>query len=185
MLDPLAYVGYAVAVWAAIMTGWGIPMVMVVCDAFLGGRKLVPKDALEPRRSTYGIIVDRGCLLLVGMRSTEKWAFPGGRNEPGEDDREAVVREVREETGVLIRAGERLAEIENYWYDDTVARAYCQRSSYLHCAPLTVALDAGLNPDREDDAERPTWVPFDRLTPDAFQGIQGEVFKLLYGGAAS
>ncbi len=162
-----------------------LPTVMVVCDAFLGGRKLVPKDALWPRRSTNGIVMDRGHLLLVGMRSTGKWAFPGGRNEPGEGDREAVVREVREETGVLVRAGELLAEIENYWYDHTVARAYHQRSRYLHCAPLTVALDAGLNPDREDDAERPAWVPFDHLTPDAFQGVQREVFRLLCSGASS
>ncbi len=154
-------------------------MVMVVCDAFLGGRKLVPKESLQPRHSTYGIVMDHGHLLLVGMRSTGKWAFPGGRNEPGESDREAVVREVREETGVLVRAGEPLAAIENYWYDDTVARAYRQHSTYLCCAPLTVALDAGLNPDSRDDAERPSWVPFDRLTPDAFQGIQGEVFTLL------
>jgi len=154
-------------------------MVLVVCDAFLGGRKLVPKDALRPRRSAYGIVVDRGHLLLVGMRSTGKWAFPGGRHEPGEGDRAAVVREVREETGVLVRPGVPLAEIENYWYDDTAARAYHQRSTYLRCAPLTVSLDAGLNPDRGDDAERPTWVPLDQLTPDAFQGIQGEVFTLL------
>ena len=154
-------------------------MVMVVCDAFLGGRRLVPKDALRPRHSAYGIVIDRGRLLLVGMRSTGKWAFPGGRHEPGEGDREAVVREVREETGVLVRAGESLAEIENYWYDDTAAQAYRQRSAYLLCAPLTVALDAGLNPDPGDDAERPSWVPLDQLTPDAFQGIQGEVFTLL------
>jgi 8-oxo-dGTP diphosphatase len=48
---------------------------------------------------------DRGRLLLI-RRGTPPgrglWSIPGGRVEPGETGRQAVVREVLEETGLLV-----------------------------------------------------------------------------------
>jgi ADP-ribose pyrophosphatase YjhB (NUDIX family) len=47
-----------------------------------------------------------GRLLLV-QRANEPgrglWSLPGGRVEPGEDDAAALVREMAEETGLLVR----------------------------------------------------------------------------------
>ncbi|HEY6739341.1 MAG TPA: (deoxy)nucleoside triphosphate pyrophosphohydrolase [Actinopolymorphaceae bacterium] len=37
-----------------------------------------------------------------------KWELPGGRVEPGESEREAVVRECEEELGVRVEVGERV-----------------------------------------------------------------------------
>ncbi|MGH3202102.1 MAG: NUDIX hydrolase [Streptosporangiaceae bacterium] len=51
---------------------------------------------------------DRGRLLLI-KRGHEPgaglWSIPGGRIEPGETDAEALVREMREETGLVVQAG--------------------------------------------------------------------------------
>jgi 8-oxo-dGTP diphosphatase len=51
---------------------------------------------------------DRGRLLLV-QRANEPgrglWSVPGGRVEAGEDDAAAVVREMAEETGLVVRPG--------------------------------------------------------------------------------
>jgi ADP-ribose pyrophosphatase YjhB (NUDIX family) len=48
----------------------------------------------------------RGRILLVRMTETEgwtkAWTLPGGGGEPGEAPREAVVREIKEETGVNV-----------------------------------------------------------------------------------
>jgi 8-oxo-dGTP diphosphatase len=51
---------------------------------------------------------ERGRLLLI-KRGHEPglglWSLPGGRVEPGESDAEALVREMREETGLAVEPG--------------------------------------------------------------------------------
>jgi len=51
---------------------------------------------------------DRGRLLLI-KRGHEPglglWSLPGGRVEPGESDAQALIRELREETGLAVAPG--------------------------------------------------------------------------------
>jgi len=51
---------------------------------------------------------DLGRLLLIKRGHAPGaglWSLPGGRIEPGETDAEALVREIREETGLAVEAG--------------------------------------------------------------------------------
>ncbi len=61
------------------------------------------------------IITDRAGRLLLIRRGHEpeagRWSLPGGRVEPGETDQQAVVREVREETGLTVTCGELVGEV--------------------------------------------------------------------------
>lgn len=58
---------------------------------------------------------DKGLLLLV-KRGHEPgaglWSLPGGRIEPGETDAEALVREMREETGLKVEPGPLLGAVQ-------------------------------------------------------------------------
>ncbi|MCH5295862.1 MAG: (deoxy)nucleoside triphosphate pyrophosphohydrolase [Treponema sp.] len=63
----------------------------VACIAFYGGKILIA------RRNPTG---------QMGGR----WEFPGGKVEAGEDERDAVIRELREEFGVTVSVGELIAE---------------------------------------------------------------------------
>ena len=55
------------------------------------------------------IVTDAAGRLLLIRRGHEPgkglWSLPGGRVEPGETDEQAVVREVREETGLAVAPG--------------------------------------------------------------------------------
>ena len=67
------------------------------------------------------IITDRAGRLLLIQRGHEpetgRWSLPGGRVEPGETDQQAVVREVREETGLSVACGELVGEVSRPWPD--------------------------------------------------------------------
>lgn len=52
------------------------------------------------RPSAYGIVVHAHKILLV--KENGKYHLPGGGVDLGEDPQEAVVREVREESGILV-----------------------------------------------------------------------------------
>ena len=55
-----------------------------------------------------GLAYDGGRLLVVQRRNEPGrglWSIPGGRVEPGEDDAAALVREMREETGLEVTPG--------------------------------------------------------------------------------
>lgn len=60
-------------------------------------------------RCAGAIIHDTAGRLLLVRRAhppaAGTWSLPGGRVEPGEDNVTAAVREVAEETGLLVRAG--------------------------------------------------------------------------------
>ncbi|MDQ4086013.1 MAG: NUDIX domain-containing protein [Actinomycetota bacterium] len=65
----------------------------------------------------------RGRLLMV-RRGHEPaagtWSVPGGRVEPGESDVDAVVREVREETGLVVRVGALVGRVQRAGAHETV-----------------------------------------------------------------
>jgi ADP-ribose pyrophosphatase YjhB (NUDIX family) len=55
------------------------------------------------------VITDESGRMLLILRGHEPgkglWSVPGGRIEPGETDEQAVIREVREETGLEVTCG--------------------------------------------------------------------------------
>ena len=62
------------------------------------------------------IIRDAAGRLLLIRRGHEpeagSWSLPGGRVEPGESDAQALVREMREETGLIVQPGPLVGAVE-------------------------------------------------------------------------
>ena len=59
--------------------------------------------------SIKGVLVHDGRVLLL-LNGRNEWDLPGGRPDPREDHRAALVREVREETGLHVAVGALLDE---------------------------------------------------------------------------
>ncbi len=92
------------------------------CRAFAEGRTAELPVRRPPRRVPHyaiavGIVWKDG-KVLIGRRRTDRmlgglWEFPGGKIEPGESPVEAVVREVREETGLEVEVIARVCTVKH------------------------------------------------------------------------
>jgi 8-oxo-dGTP diphosphatase len=92
-----------------------------------------------------------GRLLLIRRRNDPGrglWSVPGGRVEPGESDAEAVVREMAEETGLVVEPGALIG---------TVRRGPYVIADY-RCAVVGGLLQPG------DDASEARWCDAATLT---------------------
>jgi tRNA nucleotidyltransferase (CCA-adding enzyme) len=59
----------------------------------------------QTKEKSYGAVIinEKKEFLLIRHKNGEHWDFPKGHKEEGESDRETAVREVLEETGLIVR----------------------------------------------------------------------------------
>ena len=108
-----------------------------------------------PVPAVGAVVVHEGAVLLVRRGQAPSrgvWAVPGGRVELGETLAEATEREVREETGVSVRAGEPV------WSFDSVIRDEEGRVSFHYVIVDLLAEYVAGEPRARDDALEARWV---------------------------
>jgi 8-oxo-dGTP diphosphatase len=94
------------------------------------------------------------------------WEFPGGKVEDGESERAALARECREELGIAIAVGERLAEA----VDDRIRLV-------VYAAALV-----GGEPRPLDDHDELRWLTAAELDEVAWLPIDRELLPLVAAG---
>ena len=120
-----------------------------------------------------GAAVVRGWRLLVAQRAYPDalaglWELPGGKVEPGEDERAALVRECREELGVELAVAERVG-VDLPIPGGRVLRVYRATTSDEPVAHEHAALD-WLGADELADLD---WLPADRPLVPVLQELLG------------
>jgi ADP-ribose pyrophosphatase len=108
-----------------------------------------------------GAVVLRGNEVLLVLRSHPPgkglWAIPGGAVELGETLQEAAEREVKEETGITIRA-------KSPCYTFDVIERDRQNGILFHYVIVDLSADyIHGEPRAGDDASEARWIPLDHL----------------------
>ena len=98
--------------------------------------------------SVRGRIEEDGRVLLLECRTAdgdEVWTVPGGRAHIGEDPRDAVVREVREETSLEVAVGDPIDSYSFTWDDGDRGVV----ATVFDCEWIDGTVDVHDNPDDE------------------------------------
>jgi len=131
-----------------------------------------------PQVAVGAIVVKDGQVLLVrrGQPPSEGlWAIPGGRVELGETLQEAAEREIREETGLTIHAGDPVFTFDVILRDEAGRVRFHYVIIDLQAEYVNGVLCAG------DDAREARWVapggldelPINRTTLEVLKRIVG------------
>jgi 8-oxo-dGTP diphosphatase len=93
--------------------------------------------------------------VLCALRSQRMsmpgfWEFPGGKVEPGEDPKAALIREIQEELGCLIEVGDFITD-EPYGYPKVTIRLLTYYASIVHGKP------------KANEHEKLIWLPKEEL----------------------
>ena len=83
-------------------------------------------------RACGGLILRDGLVVVVHRPKYDDWSFPKGKAHPGESDEDCALREIDEETGLLVQLDEELATTR---YVDSRGRP--KRVRWWRMTPLT------------------------------------------------
>jgi len=148
------------------------------CQALaLGIQATVPilkkPRAIPHHHVAVGVIVEDG-KVLIQQRPSEGllgglWEFPGGKLEPGETAAQAVVRELGEELGLSVEAGDEFATVRHAYshFRITLHALFCRRTPTT--APPSLP--------RERNAR---WVDLERLDDYPFPTANKKVLTVLH-----
>jgi ADP-ribose pyrophosphatase len=134
-----------------------------------------------PLVGVAGVVIKDGCVLMIQRGQDPgrgRWSIPGGRLRLGERVRDGVEREIFEECGVRVRAGDVLGVADLVQRDDDGRVRY-------HYVLIDLAAEyLSGDPYPSSDAMAACWVPFDKLPalemPDRLRNLLGRVLNVAH-----
>ena len=104
--------------------------------------------------SIKGVLIHDGRVLLL-LNERGEWDLPGGRPDPGEEHRAALVREVREETGLAVEVA---APLDEHLFEVLPGR-------FVRIVAYSCHLTGGSDVVPSEEHLGTSWVPLAELGP--------------------
>jgi len=133
----------------------------IVCHDIQGKKYKVAASDLTFRPAVYGIIIQNGKVLL--SKQWDGYDFPGGGIELGETIVEALVREVKEETGLDVSVEKLIACSDSFF--KLPFKGNCVQSIHLYflCTAIGGEPSTEFFDEQEKEyADKPEWIEIDK-----------------------
>lgn len=136
----------------------------VTCVDIYGKEHIVPASQLKWRPSVYAVIIKSGSLLV--SKQFDSYDLPGGGLDLGETPEAGVIRETKEETGLVV-ANPKLLAVRNSFFTPTHAKMdvyYQALMLYYTCEYVSGEFSiAGFDEHEKQYADMPEWLPLEQL----------------------
>ena len=106
----------------------------------------------KTRDGSRAVVIQDGKILLTHELNSGWWLLPGGGMEEGETPEECVIREVEEETGLIVRPTEKFLTLREYYEE-------YRYTGYIFVCEVTEKGQMRLTDDEKRRGVQPEWVP--------------------------
>ena len=128
----------------------------------------IKNETKEFHGRTCGIIKQENNFLIMRVNNTSYYHIPGGHIEIGEDSKQAIIREIKEEIGCDIQETSLFAIQENFW---TRNNKQCHGIEFYYIIKPKNKLDMKDYQRIENDKGKEKLLDFKWVTPEELKDI--------------
>lgn len=136
----------------------------VTCLDVQGNKYRIPVNELQWRPSAYGIVIKDG-KVLMSKQFGDSYDLPGGGVDLGEDIESAVLREIKEETGIDASTPKNIGVENNFFHSaHGNKKSYHSILIYYSCSFEGGELSMeGFDEYEKEYADIAEWIPIESI----------------------